>query len=37
VHGLAVLAGQGPLRDVSDAARHHLEELTLTLIGESLV
>jgi AcrR family transcriptional regulator len=37
VHGLAVLAGQGPLRDVSAAARLHLEELTLTLIGESLV
>jgi AcrR family transcriptional regulator len=37
VHGLAVLTGQGPLRDVSDAARRHLEELTLSLIGESLV
>ena len=37
VHGLAVLTGQGPLRDVPDATRHHLEELTLTLIGESLV
>jgi AcrR family transcriptional regulator len=37
VHGLAVLTGQGPLRDVSDATRDHLEELTLTLIGESLV
>jgi AcrR family transcriptional regulator len=36
VHGLAVLAGQGPLRDVPDAARHHLEELTLTFIDESL-
>jgi AcrR family transcriptional regulator len=36
VHGLAVLAGQGPLRDVPDATRHHLEELTLTFIGKSL-
>ena len=37
VHGLAVLAGQGPLRDVPDAARHHLEELTLAFINEGLV
>jgi AcrR family transcriptional regulator len=36
VHGLAVLAGPGPLRDVPDATRHRLEELTLTFIGESL-
>jgi AcrR family transcriptional regulator len=36
VHGLAVLAGQGPLRDVSDATRRRLEELTLTFIGEGL-
>jgi hypothetical protein len=36
VHGLAVLAGQGPLRDVSDATRQHLDELTLTFIGEGL-
>ena len=36
VHGLAVLAGQGPLRDVPDATRRHLEELTLTFIGEGL-
>jgi hypothetical protein len=36
VHGLAVLAGQGPLRDVPDATRHHLEELTLTFIDEGL-
>jgi AcrR family transcriptional regulator len=36
VHGLAVLAGQGPLRDVPDATRHHLEELTLAFIGEGL-
>jgi AcrR family transcriptional regulator len=36
VHGLAVLTGQGPLRDIPDATRHHLEELTLTFIGEGL-
>jgi AcrR family transcriptional regulator len=36
VHGLAVLAGQGPLRDLPDATRRHLEELTLNFIGESL-
>ena len=36
VHGLAVLAGQGPLRDVPDGTRHHLEELTLTFIDEGL-
>ena len=36
VHGMAVLAGSGPLRDVPDATRHHLEELTLTFIGEGL-
>ena len=36
VHGLAVLAGPGPLRDVPDAARRHLEELTLTFIDEGL-
>ncbi len=36
VHGLAVLAGQGPLRDVPAATRHHLEELTLTFIDEGL-
>jgi AcrR family transcriptional regulator len=36
VHGLAVLTGQGPLRDVPDAARHRLEELTLTFIGGAL-
>jgi AcrR family transcriptional regulator len=36
VHGLAVLAGQGPLRDVPDATRHHLEQLTLTFIDEGL-
>jgi AcrR family transcriptional regulator len=36
VHGLAVLAGSGPLRDVPDVTRHRLEELTLTFIGEGL-
>jgi len=36
VHGLAVLAGRGPLRDVPDATRHHLEELTLTFIDGGL-
>ena len=36
VHGLAVLTGPGPLRDIPDATRRQLEELTLTFIGESL-
>jgi AcrR family transcriptional regulator len=36
VHGLAVLTGQGPLRDLPEAARHRLDELTLTFIGEGL-
>ena len=36
VHGLAVLAGQGPLRDVPDSTRRRLDELTLTFIGEAL-
>jgi AcrR family transcriptional regulator len=36
VHGLAVLAGSGPLRDVPDATRDRLERLTLDFIGESL-
>jgi len=36
VHGMAVLAGQGPLRDITAGTRRHLEDLTLTLIGESL-
>ena len=36
VHGLAVLTGPGPLRDIPEAARHHLEELTFTFIGEGL-
>jgi AcrR family transcriptional regulator len=36
VHGIAVLTGEGPLRDVPDAARRHLEERTFTFIEESL-
>jgi len=36
VHGLAVLAGPGPLRDVPGATRDHLEQLTLAFINESL-
>ena len=36
VHGLAVLTGQGPLRDVPDATRHHLENLTRTFIQDGL-
>jgi AcrR family transcriptional regulator len=36
VHGLAVLAGQGPLRELPGATRHHLEKLTLAFIGEAL-
>ena len=36
VHGLAVLTGQGPLRDLPDATRHHLGELTRTFIEEGL-
>jgi AcrR family transcriptional regulator len=32
VHGLAVLTGQGPLRDLPAAARHHLEEVTRSFI-----
>lgn len=36
VHGLAVLTGQGPLRDVPDVTRHHLEDLTRTFIERGL-
>jgi AcrR family transcriptional regulator len=36
VHGLAVLTGQGPLRDASDVTRHHLEELTRAFIEAGL-
>lgn len=36
VHGLAVLTGQGPLRDVPDATRRRIEELTSAFIGYGL-
>jgi len=36
VHGMAVLTGSGPLRDVTDATRHHLDELTFAFIGAAL-
>ncbi len=36
VHGLAVLTGQGPLRDIPGTTRQRLEELTFTFIGEGL-
>ena len=36
VHGLAVLTGQGPLREVPDATRHHLEKLTRAFIEAAL-
>ena len=36
VHGLAVLTGPGPLRDIPDATRHRLEKLTSTFIEEGL-
>ena len=36
VHGLAVLAGPGPLRHVPDATRHHLVDRTLAFIDEGL-
>ena len=36
VHGLAVLAGQGPLRDIPDATHRHLEQLTLAFIADGL-
>ncbi len=36
VHGLAVLAGQGPLRDVPAAVRQHLDELVFAFIQEGL-
>ncbi|WP_042406537.1 TetR/AcrR family transcriptional regulator [Streptacidiphilus carbonis] len=37
VHGMAVLTGQGPLRDVPETEMHNLDELTLTFIGDSLM
>jgi AcrR family transcriptional regulator len=36
VHGLAVLAGQGPLRDVPDAMRRSFEQLTLAFIADAI-
>jgi AcrR family transcriptional regulator len=36
VHGMAVLAGEGPLRDAPDSTRRHLEELTLAFIARGL-
>jgi AcrR family transcriptional regulator len=36
VHGLAVLTGAGPLRDVPDATRRRIEELTSAFIWEGL-
>jgi AcrR family transcriptional regulator len=36
MHGLAVLTGPGPLRDLPEATRRHLEELTFAFIGEGL-
>jgi AcrR family transcriptional regulator len=36
VHGLAVLAGQGPLRDVPETARRRLDELVFAFIQEGL-
>jgi hypothetical protein len=36
VHGLAVLTGQGPLRDLTDAARRQLEESTLAFVEDAL-
>ena len=36
VHGLAVLTGQGPLRELPDVTRRHLEKLTSAFIGEAL-
>jgi hypothetical protein len=36
VHGLAVLTGQGPLRDVPEATRRRLAELTFGFIGAGL-
>jgi AcrR family transcriptional regulator len=36
VHGLAVLAGQGPLRDAPEATRRHIERLTFAFIEKAL-
>lgn len=36
VHGTAVLTGQGPLRDTSEAELRKIEALTMTFIGNGL-
>jgi AcrR family transcriptional regulator len=36
VHGLAVLVGGGPLRDIPAASAHHLEQLAFEFINEAL-
>jgi hypothetical protein len=36
VHGLAVLTGQGLLRDAPDVTRHHLEEVSRAFIDAGL-
>jgi AcrR family transcriptional regulator len=36
VHGMATLAGEGPLRDAPETMRRQLEERTLTFLDESL-
>jgi AcrR family transcriptional regulator len=36
VHGLAVLTGQGPLRDAPDVTRRHIEEVTSAFIDAGL-
>jgi AcrR family transcriptional regulator len=36
VHGLAVLTSQGPLRDVGEASRRRIEELTSSFIESAL-
>jgi AcrR family transcriptional regulator len=36
VHGLAVLTSQGPLRDVPESTRRHLDELMFAFITEAL-
>ena len=36
VHGLAVLTGQGPLRDTPEAARRHIEAVTSAFIDAGL-
>ena len=36
VHGMAVLTGEGPLRDAPGPDRHRLEDLTLAFISDCL-